>query len=219
MERYDFVGPNMHMTSDEYTLYCIHQREREMSVNHMNKKIEGLFGRTPDELLTECGLADRIPLDLSVLLNKIGISALPMDFKPLEESEALREYVANRGHILGALVCTDESAAIFYNKNDIRDGHRYRFTIAHEIAHCCLTGEPNHIEFRHDSNSFDENERAANIFAGALLIPEKNLRMVIGDLFLPSVRTLADIFAVSENVMKARLSYLQISDRIAGYNY
>lgn len=184
----------------------------------MCKPIRDLYGKTPDELLKMYGLQNSVPLDLSALLQKAGISVLPMDFSKIEQTAGLKDLVEKRGHILGALICIDDDAAIFYSDKDVENGHRYRFTIAHEIAHCCITGEENHIEFRYDSETVSEEELAANIFAGELLIPEGKLREIIGELLIPSINVLADIFAVSVNVMRARLDYLKIGGKIIGYS-
>lgn len=184
----------------------------------MCKPVKELYGKTPSELLEMYGLQDSVPLDLSVLLKKAGISVLPMDFSKIEQTKELKEQVEKRGHILGALICIEDNAAIFYSNKDVENGHRYRFTIAHEIAHCCLTGEQNHIEFRHDSETVTEDELAANVFAGELLIPEAKLREIIGELLIPSINVLADIFEVSVNVMRARLDYLNIGSKIIGYS-
>lgn len=217
MDQREFM-PNMNMSFGQYKQYCFIRQKKEMREVHMCKPIRELYGKSADELLEMYGLQDSVPLDLSALLQKAGISVLPMDFSKIEQSKALKEQVEKRGQILGALICIDDNAAIFYSHKDMVNGHRYRFTIAHELAHCCITGEQNHIEFRRDSESVNDSELAANIFAGELLIPEGKLREIIGELLIPSINVLADIFAVSVNVMKARLDYLKIGNKIIGYS-
>ena len=56
---------------------------------------------------------------------------------------------ADAGSILGAAFSNGNNLAIFYKKNESL--HRKKFTIAHELAHCCLdcpNDESSHIEFR-----------------------------------------------------------------------
>lgn len=65
-----------------------------------------------------------------------------------------------------------------------------------------------YVEFRGTMNSDNENEIEANVFAGELLIPKKQLNRVYKQLIVPSLVGLADIFEVSINVMRERLLYL-----------
>lgn len=192
--------------------------ERQKKVYGMSKKISDLMGKSASQLLEECGQGLSAPIDLSAILRKLDISALPMDFTSLEKKDTIKELVAVRGRILGVLISDENRAAIFYNKEDSRNSHRYRFTIAHEIAHCCLTGSPVHVEFRFDSAKPNGTEYEANVFAGELLIPQNLLYEMIQNLLLPSVHILADIFAVSDNVMLERLKYLKVKESIIGYN-
>ena len=182
----------------------------------MCKQTERLVGKTPKDLLTMTEQNDSYPIDLKKILEKAEISALPMDFKPLEEKLLESGQMEAGNSILGAFVSRGDKAAIFYLKEPEMGVHRYRFTIAHELAHACLTGEDNHIEFRFDSDptATSESEIVANVFAGELLIPEPQLEIVIKKLIIPTIGTLADIFEVSYNVMEARLRYLGKYDSI-----
>ena len=92
---------------------------------------------------------------------------------------------------------------------------RQRFTMAHELGHYLLhiRGDRNQDELslieRGDvealyrrTDQVNERERAANLFAAALLMPTTILRM-LGDAYKP--RTLAQFLAVSEEALKIRL--------------
>lgn len=212
--------PLMAASHTQYVLYCKQQKEKQVTIMCIaTRKIRGM---TAQQLLEFSGQGQVAPTNLRIILEKAGISALPKDFSQLEQTFGRIEG-KDDVHILGALVTNDQNAAIFYNKNDAKDGHRYRFTIAHELAHCCLAhygyGDRRmHIEFRRDDSGSKE-EIMANIFAGELLIPRNVLDKVLNELILPSVYTLSEIFAVSENVMLARLKYLKISRSIVGYNF
>lgn len=95
-----------------------------------------------------------------------------------------------------------------------RPGRKQTFTIAHELAHCCLhikDYDRPHIEFRLADEEKDRKEKDADIFAGELLIPLKRLRKVYTDLTVPTSSALASSFVVSISVMEARLDYLKIS--------
>lgn len=198
---------NMRMPQFEYEQYCKCQLAKE--VQCMCKVINNIMGKSAEELLQMSKQSDVIPVSLTKILNTVGISCLPFDFK-------------GDTNILGALVCVGNNAAIFYRKDDPRDGHRYRFTVAHELAHCCLqhiNTQHGSVHYRKETDNENEDEIAANIFAGELLIPEKSLRNALEELLLPSLKLLAQMFAVSENVMRARLDYLEVKRKVIGYNF
>lgn len=174
--------------------------------DNMCKVLEKIHNKTSEELLIEHGVYDTIPMDLEKLAKSIGISVLPMDFTELEEA------LGNNKSILGLTVTSGSNAAIFYKKTD--GINRVRFTIAHELAHCCFSDpdmkEP-HIEYRLDEKDKDEYEKKMDIFAGELLIPFHKLKEEYMKLFLPNSPELARIFKVSVNVMEARLNHLGVS--------
>ena len=145
-------------------------------------------------------------------MEKLEISAFSFDFSEIEKR--LPAELADK-NILGALVSAKDRAAILYSSRDKQDSHRMRFTIAHELAHYCLHGMTRHIHFRMDG-ALNEQEIAANTFAGELLIPEFSLKKVIKQLFVPTVAALADIFDVSINVMNERIRCLSLEDQIVG---
>ena len=173
---------------------------------HMCLPINKIHGKTASEILQEFG-GNKFPLDLKELLTNIGISALPMDFTNLEKK-------LNKGHILGLVLTDKNNAVIYYSKNDSLN--RQRFTIAHELGHICEHLRPDtkdypYIDWRIEEEANDLKEINANIFAGELLIPLKELKKVYLSLKLPNSRDLAVAFGVSTNVMEERLNYLGVS--------
>lgn len=171
----------------------------------MCKTLEKIHGKTPDELLMEYGIYDTIPIDLERLVKSIGISVLPMNFTKLEKR-------LKRNDILGLVLTSGNDAAIFYRGTD--SINRIRFTIAHELAHCCNIDPNNnepHIEYRLDEKDKDADEKNMDIFAGQLLIPFHKLKEEYMKMNLPNSVDLAKKFQVSVSVMEARLDYLKIS--------
>lgn len=92
---------------------------------------------------------------------------------------------------------------------------RQRFTMAHELGHYLLqirgvrdSAEINVIErgnveaLYRRAGQVDENERTANVFAAALLMPTPVLRK-LRDAYKP--RMLAEFLAVSEEALRIRL--------------
>ena len=173
----------------------------------MCKILKNIQGKTAEEILKEYGQDSSIPVNLNQLLLNMGVSALPYDFTVAEENSGLQ-----RGDILGLVMSKGDNVAILYKKDDTLN--RQRFTIAHEIAHCCLSThefENLHIEFRMNEQEKTAHEIEADIFAGKLLIPLEKLQEVYLNLVVPSSTALARKFGVSVNVMEARLDYLKIS--------
>ena len=200
--------PKMFVCKNDYIRYCCNVWKEVVKMNATE-----LHGKTAKDILQICDQTDSVPVDVKKILENLNISAMPLDFSDLEKK--LTGVYANRS-ILGAMVSNDKGTAIFYSSNDKADSHRTRFTIAHEIAHCCLHGPTPHVEFRFDGELEIADEIAANTFAGALLIPEESLQAIISQLILPTVSALADIFDVSINVMRQRLVHLKLNDRVVG---
>lgn len=220
MQRYNFWQDyvTMDMSRSSYQKYLAQQRETK--VLSMCKPISAIRGMSAHDILELCGQENNIPVDIKSILNKLNISCMPFDFSAIE---AAIDKCANGNHILGALATNGDKAVIYCRTEDKEDSHRYRFTIAHELGHCCLNhfpvdGSTVHLAFRKDGETRDKREIAANVFAGQLLIPKESLLSVIDELLIPSVRTLADIFDVSNAVMLERLKFLKVSRKIVGYN-
>lgn len=175
------------------------------SDNFMCRILKNLQGITAQELIEIYG-KDELPIDMEELAKNIGIQVRPVDFSDIEKAVDLKQ-----GTILGATVADGENVSIYYRKNDCNN--RKRFTIAHEIAHCCLHTDTlieQHIELRGEGRSTSGREYEANVFAGELLISENKLKEVCDQLLLPSLSALSEIFEVSASVMAARLDYLNM---------
>ncbi len=171
--------------------------------------LKKLSGKSAEQLLIENNIdMTKPPIDIRKLVSSLGISVLKRDFSDIEERAG-----APNGSILGATISRGNELTVFYQSNATYN--RMRFTVAHELAHCCLHSENlemRHVELRFDvGKSYDEHEKEANIFAGALLIPRKLLDQEYKKFIIPSLSALAELFQVSESVMAARLDYLNYS--------
>ena len=95
------------------------------------------------------------------------------------------------------------------------DGERQRFTIAHELGHCCKHGqnlENNYIEMFCDNQDVNEAEEAeATLFASQLLIPEKQLKDLHSKLVQPSLQKLSELFEVPKDLMLKRIVDLKMA--------
>ena len=97
---------------------------------------------------------------------------------------------------------------------------RMNFSIAHELGHWLLHQNSSQVRlpiFEEEAlicrvldNKTDDRERQANLFATYLLMPEKFIVECMKDFSSPlneyDIKTLADIFGVSKQAMKIRLT-------------
>lgn len=194
---------------------------REVTVNEINDEPENfdtltlfknLNGKSSEDLITKFELDKMVPVKLDNVFKYCGIEVLPTDFKTYEEIPEISKIVDEKGLVLGAVAIKNNQINILYKKDD--PPHRQRFTVAHELAHCCLNAYElatnGHVDYRLDIEEAAEGEYAANVFAGELLIPNRTLDTLYKAIKKPKVEILAKIFDVSENVMRARLKYLKL---------
>lgn len=191
--------------------------------------LDKIRGKSSDDILKRFYGKDTIPIDIVTIANNIGIKLFSVDYTQVEENDVFKEKIKEKGCILGDVQVSGDDVSISYssvlpqsevydNLTDIQKTsrliNRQRFTIAHEIAHCCLGHMSNkdgrHIEFRTEQLSYkDPKEFSANIFAGALLMPAsyiQNIAKILG--YKLPLQLLSKLFRVSKTVAKARLEYL-----------
>jgi len=191
-----------------YKQYLKKRKSKKEEVKIMCATLDRLAGKTPQELLDEAGIADKMPVNLEKLLKYWNVSVMPTDFSELQKSAKLKPLVAQNGNILGAVALNGDAVGIFYKEGDTPNSQI--FTIAHELAHCCLEYEKlqqNSINYRFEKPT-DPNEGKMDAFAGELLISENKLKEFISKLIKPSTEKLAIVFGVPEDVMKDRLELL-----------
>ncbi|RZA15660.1 MAG: ImmA/IrrE family metallo-endopeptidase [Proteobacteria bacterium] len=95
-----------------------------------------------------------------------------------------------------------------FNRDEI--SYRNRFTIAHELGHVVLGHVTDERSPKRDTTftNDDPDERFANAFAAALLMPEKFVRKLYRS--ARGIQELADAFGVSTAAMNFRLKNLGI---------
>lgn len=199
----------MYFCNDILSRYLEKTEEEGAIMGEVCGSLKQIIGKSPEEVLHITEQATSIPVDISAILAKLHMSEAKIDFTEIEQ--ALFSEDEDKMDISGMVLLSGDKVGIFYNE---KDGiNRQRFTMAHELGHCCLNGEKladSYIEFRCNMVSDDEMEVAANTFAGKLLIPEPSLRKVYEKLTIPVVDSLAKIFQVSQQVMKERLKMLHM---------
>lgn len=182
-----------------------------------NSMLNKLKSYTPEGIVNTFNPKGIYPFDIESSIKSMGIVVIPYNFYDLEKKYGLE--VKERGCILGSVIATKNKIAMFYRQGV--SNNCKRFTLAHELAHCCIDlnldksrGRISHIEYRktfEDNFDISPKEYNANVFAGEILIPEEPLGYVINNLISPTILNLSIFFGVSEGVMEERL-------RILGYN-
>ena len=172
-----------------------------------------LKGKSAEQIIKRYDLDSTIPVNLNKVFKENDIKVVPVDFRTFEDIPEISKTVYEKGAVLGAVAIKDNKINILYKEDD--SPHRQYFTIAHELAHCCLDAEElainGRVDFRLDIEQPSKEEMEANIFAGALLVPKSALDILYKQIKEPKLSILAKIFDVSINVMKARLDYLKLS--------
>lgn len=186
----------------------------------MSEALQKIKGMNASDILQKYG-NNSIPVDIKQIISDIGIDVFAADFSVLKEAG-----IENSDDILGAVFIDSDNQNLnigyAYNSNPVltreeqkKYTYRTRFTLAHELAHCCLhfnnDSDP-HLEFRRSypsTNDIPQLEYDANVFAGELLIPRAAIEEIYEKVSYPCLETMAELFQVSNSVMRARLDYLK----------
>jgi Zn-dependent peptidase ImmA (M78 family) len=161
------------------------------------------------------------------LLQKLGISAAPIDVHSIAKELGIRVILEDLGaEVSGLLATRGQSSVIGVHRRHVST--RQRFTIAHELGHYVMGHQFQHGEHVHvdegrvisernarTSAGVDPKEVEANQFAAALLMPSKLVRMHAGrfgkgPLLEEEIAQLAAEFQVSEQAMTIRLGTLSL---------
>jgi len=187
--------------------------------------IRALIRRVRSSSSKDAGASSPIPteeleMEARGLLQEAGMAQTPVPVDEIARYLGIRIDEADLGEdCSGMLVRDGESAVIGIHAK--HHEHRKRFTIAHEIAHFMLHGgeayvdKPPHIDFRAaDSGSgTQQEEKEANQFAAALLMPADQVRAAVAEHPFDPARddelsNLARRFKVSPQAMTTRLIHL-----------
>lgn len=156
------------------------------------------------------------------LLKKHDVLLPPIPVKSIAENLGVRVKSYDLGdNVSGVLVVKQGIGTIGVNEKD--PPVRKRFTIAHELGHYILHQKKSDlfidkkykVHFRDSKSTTGEyqNEREANAFAAALLMPQN---MLIADLERYEI---SDDKAVSNLARKYKVSELAMSIRISNLNF
>ncbi len=145
------------------------------------------------------------------VIAEAGCESPPLDFGPILERYGIDLMLKAFNYVSGVMIKDPVYTLLVVNENDPEA--RRRFTIAHELGHFFLEHEGR--RFAEPSSDNPPQERAANRFAAALLMPADWLRAAWDDYrdnpdHRPDI--IAEMFSVSAEALKVRLKELGIGD-------
>lgn len=137
------------------------------------------------------------PFDLHRLCNDVGIRV---------ETRCMEDFEAIAGHKISSVLCHHSKFGWTIWIDEEKSDLQIRYAVAHELGHYFLQAKPNNkrliISFYGDLSI---QEVQADKFANELLMPEKLLRKAHDKMVIPICSSLAEIFGVSEAIMRNRL--------------
>lgn len=158
----------------------------------------GLEGGKAAERIFAAHCDDSIPVDPARVAHILGIRVVHAELDP-DVAGAIQRHAGGQ-------------PSIYLSAGD--PPNRQRFTCAHEIGHFIKHGEAHddfeYIDYRDGTTSMgiDADERYANAFAAALLMPEAHVRR-LRDFGLDE-KAMAKAFGVSQAAMVNRLKNLRL---------
>lgn len=140
------------------------------------------------------------------------IPAMHLESELLQRFNILTLNIDAPKDVSGAAIRHKDINVILINRNEVAG--RRNFDVAHEVFHC-LTWDalpPRHIEYAYKKARKPHEEKLADAFASALLMPAKSLDKYLGQLDglnEAAINALADKFQVSSQALKWRLVSLR----------
>ena len=184
---------------------CVRKKDGQT----MCKKLAEIHGKTAESLL---GHVTSVPVDMIQVLKDLEIECQCVDFARLQHRLPLKE-----PNVVGLAYAKGNELAIFYSNQ--LDPAYARFTLAHELGHCCLhmsVDSAFHVEMQTIPDVWykagrlatpftNKKEEEADRFARELLIPTTLLVRVLSTVNNVSVESLSDFFSVPPSQMLKKL--------------
>lgn len=139
------------------------------------------------------------------LLGDLQVSTLPVDVYEIADKLGIEIMeLSEPDWFSGSLLNIEDSYYIIVNK--IMTPEKKRFTIAHELGHFIL--HKNEVVYM-DNDKQEHLQRQANMFAAALVMPERAVRAE-SNKWYKNHKFLAGVFGVLEDTMFDRMRELEI---------
>lgn len=165
--------------------------------------------KSVSEILKILKMEDSVRLDLIKLGRELKVSMLSNDFSTSPRIDGEK--------IICAFVTNEKgNSCIFYSTNLLEEKEFYtgRVMITRALVKWIITGDDNFSITQ--STSFSNREKR---LIHELLMPERQVKEVLGELLIPTTLSLAKIFDVSQKFVRERLDEMHLDTLIAGYNY
>lgn len=164
-------------------------------------------------------IIERIETAAEDVLNGLNIKAVPVPVEDIASKNGIKIRRGPSKEFSGILIRKDGKALI--GVNDDESSARQRFTIAHELAHFFLHTKKDafvdYVQYRDHIESVKRSpqEREANMFAAALIMPRKSLEkdfksIAKKGLSDDEIDSLAIKYQVSSEAMRFRLLNLNL---------
>lgn len=188
----------------------------ELAIRDLARVVDDLIARYEDRLLERVPYVSAgNPAEVAAIARRMaGVDDAPVRLEPIMETfHVWMEQRDMPSELSGLVVFVSHTPVIVVNSRESHAPQRQRFTAAHELGHVLLGHHDTfHVDLdRSDGFPPDYNwrqERSANDFAAALLMPAPLLRQDIETTLRVSARDLARKYEVSEQAMGIRLSTL-----------
>lgn len=186
---------------------------RDLHKKFSTKKQSVLLPKLPIKKSSSYSEVERIGQSLADELELGDYPAERLEKQLFEKFNIATLYLDMPSSVSGAATKLNDMFVILANRNEVEG--RKNFDIAHEKFHC-LTWDaipPAHIEKAYTSANKPYEEKLADTFASALLMPENKIEKHFSDsvkfINEESINVLATKFGVSSQAMKWRLKGLK----------
>lgn len=190
----------------------------ELAIRDLARVVDDVIARYEDQSPLEPVpyiSAGGNPAEVAAIVRRMaGVEDAPVRLEPIMDTfHVWMEQMDMPAELSGLVVFVHHSPVIVVNTRERHVPARQRFTAAHELGHVLLGHHDTfHVDLdRSDGFPPDYNwrqERSANDFAAALLMPAPLLRRDVETTLGASARELARRYEVSEQAMSIRLSTL-----------
>ena len=165
--------------------------------------------KSVSEILKILKMEDSVRLDLIKLGCELKVSMLSNDFRTsprIDGEKIICAFVTNK----------KGNSCIFYSTDllEEKEFHTGRIMITHALVKWLITGDDNF--YITQSTGFSNREKR---LVYELLMPEEQVKKMLGELLMPTTFSLAKIFDVSQEFVRQRLQEMQIQTLIGGYNF
>ena len=158
------------------------------------------------------------------VLQETELFSVPVQIVAIANFYGFQVYEIPMDDNVSGMIVSDEKVRESFNTDKVivvnanHSQTRRRFTVAHELGHYILQGKPTECYAHRDAGVYSPEEKDANSFASALLMPEKDIFNIVDLLkdHYGSINSsililhIAERFNVSNSAAEVRLKKLNV---------